>query len=595
MIEPISTTLTIAIVRASANKIVNESAEKIKKEFNKLWSKHNFSTNNEDLITSIENISLVKTLFTGAQSSVDLNSFFLLPKLTIKQKIKQVSNINQINTTQNILIEATVGQGKSIFMRYLALQELHVNKKIPIFIELKSISKEKSLDYLIFEKINNWIDNLNEEQFRYILRGGNVSIFLDAFDEISKDFINNTLSTIEKLSDTFPKLKIIVSSRPDTAIKHSTHFEVINVNSYDNEDRQNLIKKIVTEKTAQEQLIKSIQSTTPEVKEVLTTPLMIGLYIRKYTSDFTPPERIIDFYKNIFDLVSITHDKSKGWDRESESKLNRDELELVFERFCFEMFLEDKLLFGQDIFIEKIRKSLTKYELNASPHLVMADFTKYLCLILQDGTEFTFIHRSIHEFYLAKFISKLEIENAKKNFIKKIFPSSSDNLTFFISHLNKYFYYKLFLLPIFSYVKENTSFSFSYTIEQDIPDQILNYCICTKHDFNEFFISDTGLIESYLRPVLLKDDKHQQHKMLYFLNEYLFKTIFNKNTNYRFDHSSKEKNINNKKFTRELHKHMKNNREFRKNLEDLTIIYNDIINYIAIKENEVTDEDLSDI
>ena len=40
---------------------------------------------------------------------------------------------------------------------------------------------------------------------------------------------------------------------------------------------------------------------------------------------------------------------------------------------------------------------------------------------------------------------------------------------------------------------------------------------------------------------------------------------------------------------------MKNNREFRKNLEDLTIIYNDIINYIAIKENEVTDEDLSDI
>ena len=166
MIEPISTTLTIAIVRASANKIVNESAEKIKKEFNKLWSKHKFSTNNEDLITSIENISLVKTLFTGAQSSVDLNSFFLLPKLTIKQKIKQVSNINQINTTQNILIEATVGQGKSIFMRYLALQELHVNKKIPIFIELKSISKEKSLDYLIFEKINNWIDNLNEEQFR---------------------------------------------------------------------------------------------------------------------------------------------------------------------------------------------------------------------------------------------------------------------------------------------------------------------------------------------------------------------------------------------------------------------------------------------
>lgn len=69
----------------------------------------------------------------------------------------------------------------------------------------------------------------------------------------------------------------------------------------------------------------------------------------------------------------------------------------------------------------------------------MNDFTKYLCLILQDGTEFTFIHRSIHEFYLAKFISKLEIENAKKIFNKKIKPIVVDNLTFFISHLNKYF------------------------------------------------------------------------------------------------------------------------------------------------------------
>ena len=589
MPEPISTALTLLALRPILSEIAKNTNTFLSTEFEKRFNLKKFSINNQQLVDSIEKIGLVKTLFTGAEKPVDLHSFFYTPSITTRNGISKIHCLDQITTEHSILIEATVGQGKSILMRYLALQEASKNSRIPIFIELKNISKEKSLEYLIQEKIEAWTNNIKNEQVKFILQSGNVSLFLDAFDEISKDFIPDTLSTIEKLANNFSNLKLIVSSRPDSEIKHSSYFEIIKVNSYDDEDRQNLIEKIVTEKEAQEQLIKSIQNTTPEVKSVLITPLMIGLYIRKYTSDFTPPERIVDFYKNIFDLVSITHDKSKGWDRESESKLNRDDLELIFERFCFEMFLEDKLLFGQALFIEKIKKSLVKYELTTSPYLVMNDFTKYLCLILQDGTEFTFIHRSIHEFYLAKFISKLEIENAKKIFNKKIKPIVVDNLTFFISHLNKYFYYKLFLLPIFETVKENSFFQFNYLKNNQIPQDILSYFECVAHDFDEFFISSSSLIK------FLIHDSDNKQELIYFLNSYIFESMYD-NEHYKLSHTINGiADITNPKFTKELHKHMNENLKFQERLEHLTLLYNDINRYIEIKENEVTDEDLSDI
>ena len=40
---------------------------------------------------------------------------------------------------------------------------------------------------------------------------------------------------------------------------------------------------------------------------------------------------------------------------------------------------------------------------------------------------------------------------------------------------------------------------------------------------------------------------------------------------------------------------MNENLKFQERLEHLTLLYNDINRYIEIKENEVTDEDLSDI
>lgn len=301
-------------------------------------------------------------------------------------------------------------------MRYLALQEASVNSRIPIFIELKNVSKEKSLNFLIKEKIESWTNNITNEQIKYILQSGKISLFLDAFDEISKDYVTDTLSTIENLATNFSNLKLIISSRPEHEIKFSNFFEAIQVNPYDSEDQKSLIHILVNDPEAQVTLINSIENSTPEIQQLLTTPLMIGLYVKKFNADFSPPENITSFYRNIFEVVATTHDRTKGgYSRKSSSNLMQDKLEQIFERFCFECYKKDQTAFNRSEIIKFLDITLHKLNIDkCSSTQILDDFCNYLCLIAKDGLDYTFIHRSIFEYYVAFFFSKLNKENAEK-------------------------------------------------------------------------------------------------------------------------------------------------------------------------------------
>lgn len=438
MPEPI----TLLLLRPIFTEIAKSLNSLLTTEFSKRFNSKNFSVNNKQLIDSIEKIGLVKTLFTGAEKPVDLHDFFYTPSITTKNGISKIQTLDDISTEHSILIEATVGQGKSILMRYLALQEPKQSNRVPIFLELKNISKDKNLEYLIKEKIEAWTNNITDEQIKYLLQSGKISLFLDAFDEISKDYVTDTLSTIENFANNYSNLKLIVSSRPEHDIKFSSFFEAIQVNPYDSDDQKNLIHILVDDPDARVTLINSIESSTPEIQQLLTTPLMIGLYVKKFNTDFSPPENITSFYRNIFEVVASTHDRTKGgFIRKSYSGLTQDKLEKVFERFCFECYKIDQTSFDRNEIIIILDKSLKKLKYIECLSLqILDDFCNYLCLIARDGTNYTFIHRSIFEYYTAYFLNNLNEKNAEIA-IKSI---KNKNVLNFLKVLNNYYFNKYY-------------------------------------------------------------------------------------------------------------------------------------------------------
>ncbi|QNX02069.1 hypothetical protein IC798_01175 [Acinetobacter seifertii] len=401
---------------------------------------------------SISKLMQVKTLYTGSDKSVNLFDFFQQPKLEYDDEIYIIENIEQvkIENNNNIVFMGTVGQGKSILMKYLALHDLIDNNRIPVFIELKNISSNKNIKSLIKEFLGPWI-GYDDQILELVLKSGKISLFLDAFDEIDTDLVQEAFHDISLLSQNYNNLKISISSRPQTIITKSPLFDNIHLQPYEKEEQEGLINKLVNDKENVRILVESINKSSHEVKAVLTTPLMVVLFINQYNVGFSVPQHVTDFYKNIFDVVTFTHDRSKGIEkRKSFSSLNQDQLEKIFERFCFETFLKIKTVFDRKTLIELLKISLEKNNINNfnDYYNLISDYTRFACLILQDGSSYTFIHKSIQEFYVSKFIESLP-EKLAKNVIGKKFLHKHvgvENYLNFLKILKPYYYTKYYIL-----------------------------------------------------------------------------------------------------------------------------------------------------
>ena len=77
----------------------------------------------KQLIGKVAAVEEVKT-FGQLDKDVPLSSFYYPTRLSGIDKLLEVDNLAQLPRTGNLVIEGTVGQGKSMFLRHLCAQEL---------------------------------------------------------------------------------------------------------------------------------------------------------------------------------------------------------------------------------------------------------------------------------------------------------------------------------------------------------------------------------------------------------------------------------------------------------------------------------------
>lgn len=485
--------LSVAAVRAVASTVIKDTADFLKISYKDQKTLKNLSINNNDLVSSISKLMQIKTLYTGSDKSVNLFDFFQQPKLCYDNEIYIIENIEELKLNENIVFVGTVGQGKSILMKYLTIHDLIDNTRIPIFIELKNIGNGRNIKSLIKDYLGSWI-GFDDYNLDLILKSGKISLFLDAFDEIDLDLTQETLHDIELLNKNYNNLKITVSSRPQTIITKSNIFHNVYLQPYEQEEQEGLIRKLVNDEENIRILVESIDKSSHEVKEVLTTPLMVVLFINQYNVGFSVPQHVTDFYKNIFDVVTFTHDRSKGIEkRKSFSSLNQDQLEKIFERFCFETFLKNKKVFDRQEFVDLLKISLEKNNINNfnDYYNLISDYTRFACLILQDGNKYTFIHKSIQEFYVAKFIENLP-EFVAKNVIAKKFlyiHMGVENYLNFLKILKPYYYNKYYILETLENYKGNIDLEF-INDENNYKKFINTMSVTNKGDDHKIFFID---------------------------------------------------------------------------------------------------------
>lgn len=402
------------------------------------------------------NLDQVRTI-NEFDKSVSLFSFYVPPKVTSldldatsDNKTFIVESIDDFSSNKKILISGIVGQGKSILMRKLAIQEAYKCKKFPIFLELKDMDDNENLEKFMKRNIKSIIKIENEKAIISLLKDGKIVFFFDGFDEIKTNhMMKKVVKEFESIERKFPNLKFIVSSRPEDTIDKSTIFSKFLIKKLDLENQIKVIEKLTEEPLIKINLINNLKEADKDIQGVLVTPLMVNFYFYLYKTEQITGNNITLFYNKLFDLTLRKHDGTKLlYNRTYVTGLTPEGIESAFECTCFLSCKQGTFFFAEYTFLEIVEKTIKFQKLKCSAHDLIKDFTTGICFIGREGQSYAFLHTSIPEFFAAKFI--LNNMHNTKGLLKEIIDNYINyiDVVDYIEKINKKEFYLNFLQPV---------------------------------------------------------------------------------------------------------------------------------------------------
>lgn len=408
-LDPVSSTL----VSSTFKFVMDEFLTSLKKKSSKFKK---LNLNIEDSYRKASLVENVKTIW-QIDKPVNLHNFYYPSRLILDNKQHTFTSLKDFPPEIKCVIQGTAGQGKSIFLRYLSSIEIRNGDSIPLFVELRKISDKKTLEQLVIDALIDIGIDTDRSNLDLVLSSGKISLLLDAFDEISEEYIKDTITFIEQVCCKHHYLRVIVSSRPDSTIQASNQFNVYKLAPIGPSDFRPMLEKFFDgESQSVDEIITSIHKSTSKIKNLITTPLLLTLLTITYRGYNKIPESPHEFYEGLFPLLVHRHDATKpGFVRKYRSGLNENQLEKLFHAFSFCCMITQKVSLTRSETIEHIGRAIKVSEITpCSESSFISDCVKNTCLIIEEGNDFHFIHKSIREYHAARFIRDADLDLKKK-------------------------------------------------------------------------------------------------------------------------------------------------------------------------------------
>ena len=425
-------------------------------------------------------IGTIRTI--SSRHPVSIRSIYYPARIKTEHSSMLVDHTNDLSNgaNQHVVITGTVGQGKSVLLKYLCTREAETGAGLPIFIELRHTSEKASLKHLIHKQLAylGFGDEIDDDLLTLLFSRRFVTLFLDGFDEVKKSVAESVRSDMQELSAKHPQLRMIVSSRPTALSRELDHlagFSYLEINPLTQSDFRPFLKKIGADNETIERLIKAIEGSQLQIRELLTTPLMLTLVVTACGTRPTLPETLPDFYQALFGVMVSTHDETKpGYVREKASRLGNNQLEEIFKAFCF-ISKENAgtTSLAPREFTTCAIKAADATEIECSPEDLKSDLVDVVCLMAKDGLNTAFIHKSIQEYFASAFIADIDDDEVAKTIYSSIrygwYLGWQQEIRF-LKDLDSYRYKKFYLLPSINSILAEFSYNPSRKIGASIAD-----------------------------------------------------------------------------------------------------------------------------
>lgn len=362
---------------------------------------------------------------------------------------------------QKILVTDTAGMGKSTLSKRMFLDIIDNGYGIPIFIELRRLSKERKIIFEIQQQLNSLSKEFTPQLMLEFIQMGGFIFFLDGYDEISlserEEVTRDLQDFIAKASDNV----YILTSRPEMALAGFGDFQKMKIEPLKAKEAFELLRKYDNQGETSKKLIDKLKS--PEyrmIDDFLKNPLLVSLLFTAFDYKQTIPLKKHIFYRQVYDAHFDSHDLSKGdgYIHEKKSKLDIDDFDKVLRFIGFECIKQQKIEFSKDellTIIEAAKKYCVGLTFNTS--YVFDDLLKSVPLFCQDGNYYKWAHKSLQEYFAAQFIFK-DVKDNQDQILSIIY--NGNNIEKYYNMLDLYYdidtfgFRKNILLPLLNeYIK----------------------------------------------------------------------------------------------------------------------------------------------
>lgn len=356
----------------------------------------------------------------------DIYSFYECVGLNRNEDIIDTAEINNVLEIGNkIIVTGTGGSGKSVMMKHFFLNILETTHYVPVLIELRGLNEydEKgiNLEEYIYEVMGTLKFKIERKYFEYSLETGCYVILLDGFDEVKNEISNSVTNQIVAMSKKYPENHYILSSRPLEEFMGWNQFEELHAMPLSKEQALSLINKIEYDQIIKDKFYKELDEYLYEKYETFASnPLLLTIMLLTFESRASIPDKLNDFFEQAFTTLFHTHDATKGgYKRDIRSKLGYEDFKAVFSYFCFKSFFNSDYKFSENKALEYIgaakQKRIIDTYFNSMDYL--KDLTNSVCMLIHEGLEFRFSHRSFQEYFAALYTVQLS-DSQQKRFLK---------------------------------------------------------------------------------------------------------------------------------------------------------------------------------